>query len=176
MCTVQKPKHTLDLREVSTVFICGVYVALVLRSEKSSKCNQMLRGYKRKPGHMLALPSLLVFNITSHVFMSVETGYGQDLSAFGHSFADPSQQTASYAAVPSAPSSGAQPAVSNFGRGQNHNVQGFHPYRRWAALPPPAPMQYTSSGIQTFWARELDTGANKRGFIVCKLWTGALLR
>uniref|UniRef100_A0A671MM45 DAZ-associated protein 1-like n=1 Tax=Sinocyclocheilus anshuiensis TaxID=1608454 RepID=A0A671MM45_9TELE len=57
-------------------------------------------------------------------------GYGQDLSAFGHSFADPSQQTASYAAAPSAPSSGAQPAPSSFGRGQNHNVQGFHPYRR----------------------------------------------
>uniref|UniRef100_A0A673NE91 DAZ-associated protein 1 n=1 Tax=Sinocyclocheilus rhinocerous TaxID=307959 RepID=A0A673NE91_9TELE len=57
-------------------------------------------------------------------------GYGQDLSAFGHSFADPSQQTASYAAAPSAPSSGAQPAASSFGRGQNHNVQGFHPYRR----------------------------------------------
>lgn len=89
-----------------------------------------LQEMSRKPGRMLALPSLLVFNITFHVFMSVETGYGQDLSAFGHSFADPSQQTASYAAAPSAPSSGAQPAASNFGRGQNHNVQGFHPYRR----------------------------------------------
>ncbi|XP_050979230.1 DAZ-associated protein 1 isoform X1 [Labeo rohita] len=70
----------------------------------------------------------------SHTYVQEEqgysAGYGQDLSAFGHSFADPSQQTASYAAAPSAPSSGAQPAASSFGRGQNHNVQGFHPYRR----------------------------------------------
>lgn len=63
-------------------------------------------------------------------FSYSQYGYGQDLSAFGHSFADPSQQTASYAAAPSAPSSGAPPAASSFGRGQNHNVQGFHPYRR----------------------------------------------
>uniref|UniRef100_A0A8C1JH08 DAZ associated protein 1 n=1 Tax=Cyprinus carpio TaxID=7962 RepID=A0A8C1JH08_CYPCA len=70
----------------------------------------------------------------SHTYVQEEqgysAGYGQDLSAFGHSFADPSQQTASYAAAPSAPSSGAPPAASSFGRGQNHNVQGFHPYRR----------------------------------------------
>ncbi|XP_051528897.1 DAZ-associated protein 1 isoform X6 [Myxocyprinus asiaticus] len=70
----------------------------------------------------------------SHTYVQEEqgysAGYGQDLSAFGHSFADPSQQTASYAAAPSAPSSAAQPAVGSFGRGQNHNVQGFHPYRR----------------------------------------------
>ncbi|XP_051531327.1 DAZ-associated protein 1-like isoform X6 [Myxocyprinus asiaticus] len=63
-------------------------------------------------------------------FSYSQYGYGQDLSAFGHSFADPSQQTASYAAPPSAPSSAAQPAAGSFGRGQNHNVQGFHPYRR----------------------------------------------
>ncbi|XP_072517298.1 DAZ-associated protein 1 isoform X2 [Salminus brasiliensis] len=57
-------------------------------------------------------------------------GYGQDLSGFGHSFADPSQQTASYATPTAQPSSGPQQAASSFGRGQNHNVQGFHPYRR----------------------------------------------
>ncbi|XP_073772108.1 DAZ-associated protein 1 isoform X17 [Danio rerio] len=70
----------------------------------------------------------------SHTYVQEEqgysAGYGQDLSAFGHSFADPSQPTASYAAAPSAPSSGAPAAASSFGRGQNHNVQGFHPYRR----------------------------------------------
>ncbi|XP_062412917.1 DAZ-associated protein 1 isoform X5 [Sardina pilchardus] len=57
-------------------------------------------------------------------------GYGQDLSGFGHSFADPTQQTASYAAPTAQPSAGPQPAASSFARGQNHNVQGFHPYRR----------------------------------------------
>ncbi|XP_039523338.1 DAZ-associated protein 1 isoform X4 [Pimephales promelas] len=62
-------------------------------------------------------------------FSYSQYGYGQDLSAFGHSFADPSQQTASYATAPTAPS-GAPAAAGSFGRGQNHNVQGFHPYRR----------------------------------------------
>nr|XP_055040156.1 DAZ-associated protein 1-like isoform X2 [Misgurnus anguillicaudatus] len=75
----------------------------------------------------LATYTLQSFGSGSHIQF---TGYGQDLSAFGHSFADPSQQTASYAAAPSAPSTGAQPAAGSFGRGQNHNVQGFHPYRR----------------------------------------------
>ncbi|XP_056132434.1 DAZ-associated protein 1 isoform X2 [Lampris incognitus] len=56
-------------------------------------------------------------------------GYSQDLSAFGHGFADPSQQTASYGA-PTAQPAAPQSAASAFGRGQNHNVQGFHPYRR----------------------------------------------
>lgn len=60
----------------------------------------------------------------------VNTGYGQDLTGFGHSFADPTQQTASYAAPTAQPSAGPQPAASSFARGQNHNVQGFHPYRR----------------------------------------------
>uniref|UniRef100_A0A673XWK3 DAZ-associated protein 1 n=1 Tax=Salmo trutta TaxID=8032 RepID=A0A673XWK3_SALTR len=53
-------------------------------------------------------------------------GYGQDLSGFGHTFADPSQQTASYGAQPAA---GPQPTAAAFARGQNHNVTGFHPYR-----------------------------------------------
>uniref|UniRef100_A0A3Q4MAV3 DAZ-associated protein 1 n=1 Tax=Neolamprologus brichardi TaxID=32507 RepID=A0A3Q4MAV3_NEOBR len=57
-------------------------------------------------------------------------GYGQDLTAFGHSFADPSQPTASYGAPTAQPAAAPQPAASAFGRGQNHNVQGFHPYRR----------------------------------------------
>ncbi|KAF3690750.1 DAZ-associated protein 1 Deleted in azoospermia-associated protein 1 [Channa argus] len=57
-------------------------------------------------------------------------GYGQDLTAFGHSFADPSQPTASYGAPTAQPATAPQPATSAFGRGQNHNVQGFHPYRR----------------------------------------------
>ncbi len=52
---MQKPKHTLDLPEVSTtIFICGVYMALVLRREKSIKRNQMLRGYKRCPESLVA--------------------------------------------------------------------------------------------------------------------------
>nr|XP_046247584.1 DAZ-associated protein 1 isoform X6 [Scatophagus argus] len=59
-----------------------------------------------------------------------EARYGQDLTAFGHSFADPSQQTASYGAPTAQPATAPQPAASAFGRGQNHNVQGFHPYRR----------------------------------------------
>ncbi|XP_076880523.1 DAZ-associated protein 1 isoform X2 [Brachyhypopomus gauderio] len=63
-------------------------------------------------------------------FSYSQYGYGQDLSGFGHSFADPTQQTASYGAPPAQPSSGPQQAASSFGRGQNHNVQGFHPYRR----------------------------------------------
>ncbi|XP_029355467.1 DAZ-associated protein 1 isoform X8 [Echeneis naucrates] len=57
-------------------------------------------------------------------------GYGQDLAAFGHSFADPSQPTASYGAPTAQPAGAPQPPASAFGRGQNHNVQGFHPYRR----------------------------------------------
>ncbi|XP_063057127.1 DAZ-associated protein 1 isoform X8 [Engraulis encrasicolus] len=58
------------------------------------------------------------------------SGYGQDLSGFGHTFADPNQQPASYAPPTAQPSAGPQPAAGTFGRGQNHNVQGFHPYRR----------------------------------------------
>ncbi|XP_062868614.1 DAZ-associated protein 1 isoform X3 [Trichomycterus rosablanca] len=57
-------------------------------------------------------------------------GYGQDLSGFGHGFADPSQPAASYGAPSAQPTSALQPTASTFGRGQNHNVQGFHPYRR----------------------------------------------
>lgn len=60
----------------------------------------------------------------------LSSGYGQDLTAFGHSFADPNQPTASYGAPTAQPTAAPQPAVSAFGRGQNHNVQGFHPYRR----------------------------------------------
>ncbi|KAK2107414.1 hypothetical protein P7K49_012579 [Saguinus oedipus] len=64
-------------------------------------------------------------------------GYRQDLSGFGQGSSDPSQQPPSYGG-PSVPGSGglrarfrAPPAGgSDFGRGQNHNVQGFHPYRR----------------------------------------------
>ncbi|XP_028906084.1 DAZ-associated protein 1 isoform X7 [Ornithorhynchus anatinus] len=57
-------------------------------------------------------------------------GYGQDLSGFGQGFSDPSQQPPSYGG-PTVPGSGGPPAGgSGFGRGQNHNVQGFHPYRR----------------------------------------------
>ncbi|EPY87888.1 hypothetical protein CB1_000215003 [Camelus ferus] len=56
--------------------------------------------------------------------------YGQDLAGFGQGFSDPSQQPPSYGG-PSVPGSGGPPAGgSGFGRGQNHNVQGFHPYRR----------------------------------------------
>ncbi|XP_065097875.1 DAZ-associated protein 1 isoform X5 [Paramisgurnus dabryanus] len=84
-------------------------------------------SYSQYDSDTLATYTLQTFGSGSHIqFVS----YGQDLSAFGHSFADPSQQTASYAAAPSAPSTGAQPAAGSFGRGQNHNVQGFHPYRR----------------------------------------------
>uniref|UniRef100_A0A8C9DID8 DAZ-associated protein 1 n=1 Tax=Prolemur simus TaxID=1328070 RepID=A0A8C9DID8_PROSS len=61
---------------------------------------------------------------------SPPAGYGQDLSGFGQGFSDPSQQPPSYGG-PSVPGSGGPPAGgSGFGRGQNHNVQGFHPYRR----------------------------------------------
>jgi hypothetical protein len=61
------------------------------------------------------------------------TGYGQDLSGFGHTFADPSQQTASYGAPTAQPAVGPQAAAAVFARVQNHNVTGFHPYRRWAS-------------------------------------------
>uniref|UniRef100_A0A8C8M1Q5 DAZ-associated protein 1 n=1 Tax=Oncorhynchus tshawytscha TaxID=74940 RepID=A0A8C8M1Q5_ONCTS len=57
-------------------------------------------------------------------------GYGQDLSGFGHTFADPSQQTTSYGAPTAQPAAGPQPTAAAFARGQNHNVTGFHPYRR----------------------------------------------
>uniref|UniRef100_A0A3Q0R6I8 DAZ-associated protein 1 n=1 Tax=Amphilophus citrinellus TaxID=61819 RepID=A0A3Q0R6I8_AMPCI len=70
----------------------------------------------------------------SHNYGQDEQGgyssYGQDLTAFGHSFADPSQPTASYGAPTAQPAAAPQPAATAFGRGQNHNVQGFHPYRR----------------------------------------------
>ncbi|XP_044125151.1 DAZ-associated protein 1 isoform X5 [Bufo gargarizans] len=57
-------------------------------------------------------------------------GYGQDMSGYGQSFTDVSQQPQSYTTGPTAPAS-AGPAAggSGAGRGQNHNVQ-FHPYRR----------------------------------------------
>lgn len=62
--------------------------------------------------------------------LSPPAGYGQDLSGFGQGFSDPGQQPPSYGG-PSVPGSGGPPAGgSGFGRGQNHNVQGFHPYRR----------------------------------------------
>ncbi|XP_048352563.1 DAZ-associated protein 1 isoform X5 [Sphaerodactylus townsendi] len=57
-------------------------------------------------------------------------GYGQDLSGFGQGFSDPSQQPSSYGGPTVPPSSGPPAGGSGFGRGQNHNVQGFHPYRR----------------------------------------------
>ncbi|XP_061213258.1 DAZ-associated protein 1 isoform X5 [Neopsephotus bourkii] len=57
-------------------------------------------------------------------------GYGQDLSGFGQGFSDPSQQPPPYGGPSVQPSSGPPAGGSGFGRGQNHNVQGFHPYRR----------------------------------------------
>ncbi|KAM6938998.1 DAZ-associated protein 1 isoform 3-T3 [Lycodopsis pacificus] len=63
-------------------------------------------------------------------FSYSQYGYGQDLTAFSHSFADPSQPTASYGAPTAQPAPGPQTAATAFGRGQNHNLQGFHPYRR----------------------------------------------
>lgn len=66
----------------------------------------------------------------SHSLHFLPAGYGQDLAGFGQGFSDPSQQPPSYGG-PSVPGSGGPPAGgSGFGRGQNHNVQGFHPYRR----------------------------------------------
>ncbi|XP_060088830.1 DAZ-associated protein 1 isoform X2 [Heteronotia binoei] len=56
--------------------------------------------------------------------------YGPDLSGFGQGFSDPSQQPPSYGGPSVPPSSGPPAGGSAFGRGQNHNVQGFHPYRR----------------------------------------------
>ncbi|KAM6962973.1 DAZ-associated protein 1 isoform 2-T2 [Aplochiton taeniatus] len=56
--------------------------------------------------------------------------YGQDLSGFAHSFADPNQQPSSYGAPTAQTAAGPQTAATPFGRGPNHNVQGFHPYRR----------------------------------------------
>ncbi|XP_069784198.1 DAZ-associated protein 1 isoform X3 [Narcine bancroftii] len=60
-------------------------------------------------------------------------GYGQDMSGFGQgpSFSDPNQPAPTYGG-PSAPAPpGAPPsAPGGFARGQNHNAQGFHPYRR----------------------------------------------
>ncbi|XP_025052185.1 DAZ-associated protein 1 isoform X10 [Alligator sinensis] len=56
--------------------------------------------------------------------------YGQELSGFGQGFSDPSQQPPSYGGPSVPPSSGPPAGGSGFGRGQNHNVQGFHPYRR----------------------------------------------
>ncbi|XP_075061692.1 DAZ-associated protein 1 isoform X2 [Mixophyes fleayi] len=64
-------------------------------------------------------------------FAFSQFGYGQDMSGFGQSFSDLSQQPPSYTTGPTTPAS-AGPAAggSGLGRGQNHNVQGFHPYRR----------------------------------------------
>ncbi|CAH2293045.1 DAZ-associated 1 isoform X1 [Pelobates cultripes] len=56
-------------------------------------------------------------------------GYGQDMSGFGQSFSDLSQQPQSYTSGSSV-SGGPPTGASGLGRGQNHNVQGFHPYRR----------------------------------------------
>ncbi|XP_056270142.1 DAZ-associated protein 1 isoform X1 [Pseudoliparis swirei] len=55
-------------------------------------------------------------------------GYGQELTAFSHGFADPGQPTVAYGAAQ--PGGVPQSVVTAFGRGQNHNVQSFHPYRR----------------------------------------------
>ncbi|XP_072315601.1 DAZ-associated protein 1-like isoform X5 [Eucyclogobius newberryi] len=64
-------------------------------------------------------------------FSYSQYGYGQELTAFTHTFADPTQPPASYGThTAQAPAPAPQPAPSAFGRGQNHNVQGFHPYRR----------------------------------------------
>ncbi|KAG2464507.1 DAZP1 protein, partial [Polypterus senegalus] len=58
-------------------------------------------------------------------------GYGQEMTGFSQSFPDPSQQVPPPYTTPSTQSSGGpQQGSSSFGRGQNHNVQGFHPYRR----------------------------------------------
>lgn len=63
-------------------------------------------------------------------FFPFSPGYGQDLSGFGQGFSDPSQQPPPYGGPSVQPSSGPPAGGSGFGRGQNHNVQGFHPYRR----------------------------------------------
>ncbi|XP_073452711.1 DAZ-associated protein 1 isoform X1 [Aquarana catesbeiana] len=64
-------------------------------------------------------------------FSFSQFGYGQDMSGFGQSYSDPSQQPPSYTTATTAPASAGPPAGgSGLGRGQNHNVQGFHPYRR----------------------------------------------
>lgn len=63
-------------------------------------------------------------------FFHFSPGYGQDLSGFGQGFSDPSQQPPPYGGPSVQPSSGPPAGGSGFGRGQNHNVQGFHPYRR----------------------------------------------
>ncbi|XP_028672469.1 DAZ-associated protein 1 isoform X5 [Erpetoichthys calabaricus] len=58
-------------------------------------------------------------------------GYGQEMTGFSQSFPDPSQQVQSpYTTPPTQSSGGPQQGSTSFGRGQNHNVQGFHPYRR----------------------------------------------
>lgn len=66
----------------------------------------------------------------SAAFFPFSSGYGQDLSGFGQGFSDPSQQPPPYGGPSVQPSSGPPAGGSGFGRGQNHNVQGFHPYRR----------------------------------------------
>lgn len=86
--------------------------------------------WRQEPPTLFSLTFLMLL-IYNCIVVFVKTGYGQDLSGFGHSFADPSQQTASYGAPSAQPTSAPQPTASTFGRGQNHNVQGFHPYRRW---------------------------------------------
>ncbi|XP_040179363.1 DAZ-associated protein 1 isoform X2 [Rana temporaria] len=64
-------------------------------------------------------------------FSFSQFGYGQDMSGFGQSYSDLSQQTPSYTTATTAPASAGPPVGgSGLGRGQNHNVQGFHPYRR----------------------------------------------
>ncbi|KAM9831502.1 DAZ-associated protein 1 [Neosynchiropus ocellatus] len=57
-------------------------------------------------------------------------GYSQELTAFSHTFTDPGAPGASYVTQTPQPAAAPQAATSVFGRGQNHNVQGFHPYRR----------------------------------------------
>ncbi|XP_042198721.1 DAZ-associated protein 1 isoform X6 [Callorhinchus milii] len=60
-------------------------------------------------------------------------GYGQDMSGFGQApgFSDPNQPAPSYGGPSTPVPPGAPPSAPGaFARGQNHNVQGFHPYRR----------------------------------------------
>ncbi|XP_068090105.1 DAZ-associated protein 1 isoform X2 [Hyperolius riggenbachi] len=63
-------------------------------------------------------------------FSFSQFGYGQDMSGFGQSYSDLSQQTPSYTGTTAPASTGPPASGSGLGRGQNHNVQGFHPYRR----------------------------------------------
>ncbi|XP_073542357.1 DAZ-associated protein 1 isoform X2 [Phyllobates terribilis] len=85
-------------------------------------------AYPPPPGQSAQDPSKPLGGQQDFAFS--QFGYGQDMSGFGQSFSDLSQQPPSYTTGPTAPAS-AGPAAggSGAGRGQNHNVQ-FHPYRR----------------------------------------------